>query len=243
MANDMTEAEFNSIIDGVAKIYAPIVKAKGKTLVMIKNWADGTVNAYAEQVGNKWKVSMFGGLARHKYTTNDGFAMVVCHELGHHLGGLPKYGDNDWASIEGQSDYWGTLKCFRKLVEKDDNGAIVKKLEVDAYAQEMCKKVYSKDAKLVAVCTRSAMGGLSLGTLLGDLGGTLPINYNTPDTNVVDQTAEEHPAAQCRLDTYLAASLCKRSAYTDVSDTDINAGVCYQGTYLQGVRPLCWFKP
>ena len=86
----ITEQEFNDAIDKVEAIYSPIISAKGKTLQVERKWDDGTVNAYAQQVGNTWKVSMFGGLARHETITSDGFTLVVCHEVGHHLGGLPK---------------------------------------------------------------------------------------------------------------------------------------------------------
>lgn len=89
-ANNMTEARFNEIINNVEAIYSPIISTCGKQLEIERKWDDGTVNAYAQQVGNVWKVSMFGGLARHQVVTDDAFALVVCHELGHHLGSQPK---------------------------------------------------------------------------------------------------------------------------------------------------------
>ena len=80
------------------------------------------MNAFAKQGASTWEVHMYGGLARHQAVTADGFALVVCHELGHHLGGAPQkvdwFGRLRWASNEGQADYWGTAKCFRKLLEE-----------------------------------------------------------------------------------------------------------------------------
>jgi len=75
---------------------------------------------------------MFGGLARHETMTPDGFATVVCHELGHHLGGVPKkfsWFGNSWASNEGQADYFGIMKCLRKMFEHEDNVKIVKEID------------------------------------------------------------------------------------------------------------------
>ena len=64
--NTITEEKFNSVIDQIETIYSPIVSEYGGKLEVVRKWTDGTVNAYAEQEGNIWKVSMFGGLARHK---------------------------------------------------------------------------------------------------------------------------------------------------------------------------------
>ena len=91
MANDMTEEKFNSIIDKVEAIYKKVVKSKKAKLKVKRKWTNNTVNASAQQIWKTWIVNMYGGLARHPDVTADGFALVVCHELGHHLGGAPKY--------------------------------------------------------------------------------------------------------------------------------------------------------
>lgn len=243
-ANTMTEEKFLAIIKRVSDVYAPIVESKGATLDMINNWDDGTVNAYAHRDGSVWHVSMFGGLARHKLTTEDGFMNVVCHELGHHIGGAPKYGGGaDWAANEGQADYFGSLKCMRRVLEKDDNIAIVAGMTIDAEATKQCEAVY-KNASEVALCQRIAMAGKSLGSLLGDLGGNSKVNFNTPDKKIVKRTNDAHPAAQCRLDTYFNAGLCDKSVSDDVSETSPIPGTCIKKDgYKVGSRPLCWYKP
>ena len=99
-SNTMTEERFNSVIDKVENIYKPVIDGMGAKLSIIRKWDDGTVNAYAQRSGKTWKVSMFGGLARHEAITDDGFALVVCHEIGHHIGGAPKKAGwfNTWPS-------------------------------------------------------------------------------------------------------------------------------------------------
>jgi len=243
--SNMTEKEFNSIIDKVGEIYSPVVESLGKELDMVKDWNNGTVNAYAQQAGLIWKVTMFGGLARHKAITEDGLALVVCHEMGHHLGGAPKYTTrSSWASTEGQSDYFGNAKCIRKYMEKDNNIDIVAGMDIPEYATQKCKEMF-EHADDVALCQRSAMAGLSLGNLfraLRDLPD--PLKFDTPDPKVVDQVYESHPAPQCRLDTYFNSALCDKDHYNDVSDDDVLLGTCNRsGDYEFGVRPLCWYKP
>lgn len=240
--NGMTQEKFEAIIKRVSDVYAPIVKSKGAKLVMINNWDDDTVNAYADRSGNTWNVSMFGGLARHPQTTDDGFMLVVCHETGHHLGGAPKY-TGDWAANEGQADYFGSLKCMKRVLEKDDNVAIVSKMTIDAEATKQCELVYKNEGE-VALCQRIAMAGKSLGLLLGSLGGDAEVKFTTPDRKVVKKTNNEHPAAQCRLDTYFQASLCDKAFTENVSETSPIPGTCIKKDgYSVGPRPLCWYKP
>ena len=217
MAGDMTEARFLEIVGRVEAVYAPIIKEKGAVLFMNNDWKNSTVNASAQQYGTKWQVNMYGGLARHKLTTDDGFMMVVCHELGHHIGGAPRYDKNtDWASNEGQADYFAGLKCMRRVLQSDDNIAVVAKMTIDAEATKQCQSVYHSESD-IALCQRIAMAGKSLGSLLGDLGGNSNVNFHTPDTKIVKATNDNHPQAQCRLDTYLQGVLAKP-------------------------RPACWFK-
>ena len=76
MNSNLDEAEFNAVIDKVTAIYAPIVSQMGGELNVVRNWDDGTVNAYASRRGGTWNVHMFGGLARHEAVTPDGFALL-----------------------------------------------------------------------------------------------------------------------------------------------------------------------
>lgn len=241
-SNGMTEEKFLSIVKSVSDIYAPIVKSKGGNLSMNNRWNDDTVNASAQQSGKTWIVNMYGGLARHPLTTDDGFALVVCHELGHHIGGAPRKGFS-WAANEGQADYFGSMKCLRRVLEKQDNITVVSKMTIDAEATKQCEMVY-KNADEVALCQRIAMAGKSLGSLLGDLGGNSNVKFHTPDLSVVKKTYDAHPAAQCRLDTYFQGILCDKSYDQDTDNKDPIIGTCIaKDGYKVGPRPLCWYKP
>lgn len=239
MANDMTEEKFNAIITKVADVYAPIIKKRKGILQMKRKWKNNTVNASAQRLGPLYIVNMYGGLARHKDVTADGFALVVCHELGHHIGGAPKIGTR-WASNEGQADYFGTLKCFRRAFGGDDNRTIVANMEIDEEAVTQCTNAWTSEDE-IALCKRSAMAGKSLSKLLGR---GRSVNFNTPDRTVVQTTNDRHPQGQCRLDTYFQGSLCGVDVLTDVSKEDPNTGTCNRAAGNEnGLRPLCWFKP
>ena len=246
--SSIDETRFNAIIDKVEKIYSPIISNLGATLSVVRNWNSGTVNAFAQRDGDTWIVSMFGGLARHEAITEDGFALVVCHEVGHHIGGAPKkidwIGRTRWATNEGQADYFATLKCLRKVFRSEDNEAILAKMDVPAEVISSCAEQFS-DATDQLICQRGAMAGMSTAKLFQDLRGqdTAP-DFTTPDTEEVSSTSHSHPATQCRLDTYFAGATCAIDENIDVDERDEATGVCYRASGdTKGVRPLCWFKP
>ena len=231
----LTQEQFNAVIDSVEEIYKPIVASKGGKLVVERKWEDPTVNAYANRGwGGTWNVAMFGGLARHSAVTPDGFALVVCHEIGHHLGGFPKkFG---WASNEGQADYFATLKCLRRVY---GSGALSKGMP-----QEDCDDAHgggggSQD------CQRNAQAGLSIAKLFQALRNLPePPEFTTPDESVAERMDNNHPQPQCRLDTYYQGGLCTKGLGEDVDDSNPLAGTCNRVEgYSVGVRPLCWYKP
>ena len=134
----VSEADFNEVLDWVSEIYTPIFKEKGLNFSILRGWSDGTVNAYAYQAGGTAYIKMFGGLARRSEVTKFGFLAVACHEVGHHLGGAPKYPDgNLWASNEGQSDYFFNVSfanqrngahigCYvRKVIQRGNSNSDV----------------------------------------------------------------------------------------------------------------------
>ena len=242
LSNEMTEAKFNQIISKAEKIYSPIVAKKGGKLVFNRLWNDATVNASAERNGNNWIVNMYGGLARHPAITEDGFALIVCHELGHHLGGAPKF-PGQWAADEGEADYFSTLKGLRNHFADEDNVAIVKNMKVEQVAVAACEKQFPEE-KAKALCVRESMAGLSSANLSAALASSPAPDFGTPDPAQVAQTNDAHPLAQCRLDTYFGGSVCGVSVAVDLGETDPTVGSCSseKGDKI-GIRPRCWYKP
>ena len=241
----LSEKQFNDVITKVETIYAPIVAQEGGKLVVSRNWTDATVNAYAQRSGSNWNVAMFGGLARHETITEDGFALVVCHEIGHHIGGAPKkvsMWSNPWASNEGQADYFANLKCLRRAFLNDNNVEIISKMDVPAPLTEACNKAW-ETVEDRAICIRGGMAGDSVAKLFASLRGQAPSKFETPDQTVVSVTNDNHPATQCRLDTYFQGSLCNVDFNENVEQDSEVAGTCH-GTlgHTSGLRPNCWFK-
>lgn len=244
-AGGITEAQFNAVIDRLIKIYGPEIQAMGNRLRVNRRWDDPTVNASAQRAGKDFILNMYGGLARHPATNVEGFALVACHEMGHHIGGAPKVAGfmNSWASNEGASDYFATLKCLRRFFAEDDNAAILSQAELDETALDLCSSQHPNMVDRM-LCLRNSIAGNSVAQLFQDLRKeTVVPRYNTPDTKQVAKTDDKHPATQCRLDTYFQGALCPAPVDSPVSDTDVREGSCYPGQDLMGTRPRCWYAP
>ena len=243
-AKGITQAQFNQVMDRVEKIYGPEIKARGGRLVLKRLWDNATVNASAQRSGKDYILNMYGGLARHESITQDGMALVVCHEMGHHIGGAPKYGGgNDWASNEGQSDYFANMKCLRRMFA-DEGAAFTGPKGDDAGPRAACEASFPS-ATDRAMCVRGSMAGMSVTTLFRILRNeTVLPRFDTPDPAVVTRMSDSHPGTQCRLDTYYAGSVCGRAVGDQVSETNPATGTCtIAGGQASGYRPRCWYKP
>ena len=245
-AGGITEQQFMQVMDRLERLYKADVERKGDTLRINRLWSDGTVNASAQRMGTTQVLNMYGGLARHPATNIEGMALVACHELGHHNGGAPKISGwfgNDWATNEGGSDYFATLKCLRRFFAEDDNEAILRGLDLDPVASAACEAQFS-DRKDQLICLRTSLAGQSVANLFQALKKeTTPPTFGTPDRSEVRRTNDNHPATQCRLDTYLAGMICVAKESDEVSATDYKQGTCYSPRDVAGVRPRCWFAP
>ena len=252
---NITEAQFNEIIEGVvAKYRKPADKYKAK-IVVNALWTNSTVNASAQQMGNQWIINMYGGLARRSEVTPDGFALVVCHELGHHFAGFAFKGGT-WAANEGQSDYFATQSCAKEVWRDQKKINATFRDQVGAFEKGKCDTAYAGQDER-DLCYRSAEAGLSLGTLLSKLRNSEEPKFDTPSDAVVRKTNDDHPDAQCRLDTYFQAALCAKrfdpmvipgkSHPKGQGSLDAEkAAAKYSCTELDnaefGIRPACWFK-
>lgn len=244
------QQSFNDIIQKVLDTYQPIVAQHGGNLIIRRLWSNPTANSNTDQEEGNWIVNAFGGLARFPGMSSDGYAMVLCHEVGHHLGGYPKSGlstwknnlTSHWASNEGQSDYFSALKCFRSLIIDDPNNHFFATCSTGITGQ-CCHKSDNE----AAVCTRTVNAGLILANVLHSLAGPnepFKLNPDTPDRTRVKRTFDGHPNSQCRMDTYIAGAICDAPLSIPFSDMEPTQGACAteSGHELLGTRPLCWYK-
>lgn len=253
----ITQQQYLDVIAKANRIFTPIIAAQGGTLNIVDHWSDATVNASATQHGDDWIVNMYGGLARRPEITVDGFTFVLCHELGHHLGGFPFVKgflppEAKWAASEGQADYFASHVCPALWWNDEATAEIASTLPEIVKSQ--CNDVW-KSPDQQNLCYRASLAAKSTTDLLAALGGSRT-SFNQHDTSVVSSTYTGHPAAQCRLDTYLAGATCSQAWDTNVipgkeggrpdnSRAGEEAAAHHSCTaldsYTVGLRPACWF--
>jgi hypothetical protein len=252
-AANLTQSDFNAVIARATQIYTPIMSQFGGTFRVSANWNDSTVNASATQLGGIWQVNMYGGLARRPEVTIDGFTLVVCHEIGHHLGGFPFV--SIWGADEGQADYYATTHCAQQFWGDELEKNATFRDVIPAGPKAKCDAAWrTEDAQ--NLCYRTMMAGKSLADLLSALGDTTA-DFDTPDTHVVRTTNHDHPEGQCRLDTYMAGATCTQDYEKDIipgksfgssrngreAEGESAQHYCASRDFEQGTRPLCWFHP
>ena len=188
-----------------------------QSLKMEIDWESSSVNAHAfYDDDDNAVIKIAGGMAKHKFLTLDGLALIACHELGHFLGGDPKKrrGQSSklsWASAEGQADYF-SVECLKALIE---NGWVpsMETLEeapdrVVGEARSICRS---------SLCERLALASYSVAKVYAQVKFyNRELSFLNPSTYKVSSTILEHSDPQCRLDTMIAG-------------------------ILGSVRPMCWF--
>lgn len=236
----LNELGFHQTIDKFENVWGPIVREKyGKKLVVTRDWQSDKVNAHATRDDdNNMIIVVRGGLARHQEMSSDGLLLMICHELGHHLGGAPKIfrGTSTlrtWSSAEGQADYFATSKCIGKIFDNDFQKSLLSfPDEVQSKIDHVCEQ---------SSCARVIMAALSVGRVMASLkSGTNPPEIDLKDNSIVAKTIYTHPNPQCRFDTFVAGLNCEDENYIDFDDEDAQVGACPKED--KSSRPSCWFS-
>lgn len=235
---------FRDINQKVYLLYSNQIKKHGAKLSIKEIWGSEELNAYAQKYEDKWTISMHGGLYRHPYLSNDAYALVVCHEMGHLLGGAPYTYSKEKTSIEGQADLWGIGSClpryFKAFSFNDD---------IEMSDKRVLKICNSQNIDL-KICYRSVLAAESLTRTLAQASGQMLPSISLKDKSIVNSTSITHPPSQCRLDTFLNGVMCDVSDELDTlatlkESTIATTPLKCKTDFLSreaNVRPSCWFN-
>ncbi|HET9239085.1 MAG TPA: hypothetical protein VFO10_17635 [Oligoflexus sp.] len=236
LSNGMNRSDFDAVLDQIEVVYRPIFESLGGDLSLERFWDSSRVDAHSSQVRNNWIIRVYGGVARHPAITRDGLALVVCHEIGHHLAGFPQV--SSWAATEGNADYYATQTCLKTIW---GNAAPVD-LEISDKAEARCQAASPSGQ---AFCVRALQASYSVASFLADL-EAVSISWDQPDLTEVTSTNLSYPPVQCRFDTLIAGTFCDRPSSHLVipwNEKEMAAASCHA---LQkderGLRPRCWFR-
>lgn len=182
----LPKARFQAVIKILETEFQSFAAAHGRKLEFLTDYNEDWAQAFAR----RWEtdqVIVYGGASGLNGGSEDSFALILCHEVGHLYGGEPWSDEHNKLSLEGQADYWSTRECFKRIVGK----LTVKK------ASESSLKYCRYDE----ICARTIDAALVVTAFYADNRNLVHPKIETPDETIVDVTNKTHPAPQCRLDT------------------------------------------
>lgn len=222
----------------------------GFDLVLVVDDKSNSESASANRKGAQAIVTVDGGLLKSPRLSPDGLRTVLCHELGHVLGGAPRRNvPPEWdgpvahdglseLTSEGQADYYASAICFRLLVKGQNHRTILDSelLPASKTLSSRCEQAHGRKTEAALICERAARGGRNMLVLVKEF----PIDLDSPSKVVApDLIRNQYPDRQCRLDTFIAGALCAHeSASLALDFDDARLTECPMS---EARRPSCWY--
>lgn len=106
--------DFYTIPSKILALFSPELEKIGIPVLLDAQWESPYFGAGVSLYKDQFRVMILGGSTRVDDMTLDAYAALVCHELGHILGGSPlqTITGAEWSSAEGQSDYFAASECL-----------------------------------------------------------------------------------------------------------------------------------
>jgi hypothetical protein len=201
--SSVTRENFFEIIRLGYNYIQPVANRYGETVTIESLWENGRVNADVRREGNRVVIRMYGGLARYHSMTNEGFALVLAHEMAHAY--CWNYNNNPVfiyprhkLCSEGNADYDG-IHMLQWIIS--GMGNMIMNYSYTPKMFDACnkhKKIYGTSSCIVRL-----NAGLSVTRLLADLVSERHPSYDRRDRTIVRRTQKSYPeTVQCRLDNY-----------------------------------------
>lgn len=121
----LTSEEYHKILGTfMVEYFQTVKKETGLDFVVNFDWNNNYFGAFAnKEIKNgkpQYAISLWGGMARAEGMTTEVAYLILCHELGHIMAGEPKQTipGAEWASSEGQSDFFAAKRCMPELMKK-----------------------------------------------------------------------------------------------------------------------------
>jgi hypothetical protein len=200
------------------------------------DWSQPYLGAGSTLYNNMFSIMLWGGFVRAPQSNFEVIALTLCHEVGHYLGGSPKQKINsptgDWASSEGQADWFATQSCLPLVFDyfKKNNlqslnfiyPTLTKKicLQLDPYLDvqqlEKCQWLVGSSAQFGKFIQLHFAKDIAVPSL----------EQSAPE-KPQETLYSTYPSLQCRVDTLKQGSLCAASSLIQ------KKSAC--------IRPSCWF--
>lgn len=236
--------QYTALEKAFIELFLPQAKARGFNAITINQDFDNTKYVGGVTAVNGEIRIVFGSEFSEVYPdlAEDAYAEILCHELGHILGGTSPDEQDPGVEIspEAASDYFAGAVCLPKLFK---NFPAKNPVIADPVVIANCQLQFS-DTEEQKICQRVASAGLSFFTSFREslirLVPTIKYDkfYAVPDLRIKDQGFYGfYPTFQCRSETVAAGAYCKTSQ--NLWENGHRNWHCLEGL---GARPSCWYK-
>lgn len=187
----------------------------------------------------------------------DELDLLMCHEVGHAMGGAPFMsfaGVKNIApvSAEGQADFFATSSCLPQLWRHDDSFPYLNWINDNPDLGIVCPADGRLDRDR-GLCIRIARASLNFSRFIHRAIGdevTMPPKDPGPlptllgkDSAIAPFTLRrEYPRPQCRLQTFIQGLLCQTMANDGNFSIDPLTPLACDVVAQDAPRPSCWFS-
>ncbi len=181
--SQINEKDFYFIPVKIYSLFQLELNLLSSPLAFDLNWKSPYFGAGVSHYQNQFKLMILGGTTRIESLTPEAYAALVCHEIGHLIGGHPlqTISGASWASAEGQADFFAASVClpkyFKSLGVKD---------------QEISAQVESAGFHLIETF-------LSVETNPDEF----PVRFQKVAKKVNETLINRYPTLACRYETFL----------------------------------------
>lgn len=112
--SEIQVVDFYTIPVKIISLFQKELASTGYPLKLDAKWESPYFGAGVTLYENQFTIMILGGMTRIDDMTKKAYAAIVCHELGHILGGAPHQTipSAEWSSAEGQSDFFAASVCL-----------------------------------------------------------------------------------------------------------------------------------
>lgn len=114
---NLSETSLKASEEVVQRFESIMIRELPQNIEMVVNLEPLNPRVNAEIIKNNQvlSISIWGGMLSHPLITQNSLSLLLCHEIGHFLGGPPLKSRNGWSSTEGQADYYSTFSCIKSF--------------------------------------------------------------------------------------------------------------------------------
>jgi hypothetical protein len=207
---EVDKKQFHKIVGEIYSLYTTEALSQNKNLTLSLNWKVPYFTAWANKgASSHYSINFWGGLARIPGMLTQTWEFIVCHELGHILGGLPKHKSSysSWASSEGQSDHFAITECLPKYYKTFQKEGFDSTLSLPVEIDRCLNSHISVENQ--NICLKVLRAGRGMAEVLNYLSLSDEVASYESIAPSVDQTLHDsYPTAQCRIDIFYQQSTC-----------------------------------